>query len=158
MDQGACGGERASLAWRLVRYYRDVVELHEDDPVVGACLVCRVSRCADWRRAVEKLALAGEYVFAVASDAQVASPARVEAAPLRSGDVVQVAEQEGAGLNVVTFQVTDVHGVVYLDDGPSVLVDRILASEDDDGEPRYAQVRVADIRHVEHSEGSASAA
>ena len=40
---------------RLTAYYRDVVATHADDLVVGACLVCRVPRCEDWRSASERL-------------------------------------------------------------------------------------------------------
>ncbi len=47
--------ERVPLSERLTAYYRDVVAIHADDPVVGACLVCRVPHCEDWRSASERL-------------------------------------------------------------------------------------------------------
>lgn len=43
------------LSDRLASYYRRVIAIHCDDPVVGACLICRVSRCEDWRFASERL-------------------------------------------------------------------------------------------------------
>ncbi|OJF10734.1 hypothetical protein EDD30_0879 [Couchioplanes caeruleus] len=49
------GYEPVSLTDRLLSYYRDVVAMHADDPVIGACLVCRVPRCEDWRFASERL-------------------------------------------------------------------------------------------------------
>ncbi|GGQ84094.1 hypothetical protein [Couchioplanes azureus] len=47
--------ESGSLTDRLLPYYRDVVAMHADDPAVGACLVCRLPRCEDWRFASERL-------------------------------------------------------------------------------------------------------
>lgn len=52
--------ERTPLSDRLAAYYRDVIALHADDPVVGACLVCRTSRCEDWRSASDRLGHAVE--------------------------------------------------------------------------------------------------
>ena len=60
MTCGQYDNEYASLSDRLTAYYRDVVTTHADDPVVGACLICRVSRCEDWRSAFERLAYSGE--------------------------------------------------------------------------------------------------
>lgn len=48
------------LSTRLVDYYREMLRTHADDPAVGACLVCRRSRCADYRFAWERLVCAGE--------------------------------------------------------------------------------------------------
>ncbi len=47
--------ERMPLSERLTAYYRDVIAVHEDDPVLGACLMCRVTHCEDWRTASERL-------------------------------------------------------------------------------------------------------
>lgn len=47
------------LSERLLSYYRHVLAVHANDPAVGACLVCRVSRCQDWRTAWERLVCAG---------------------------------------------------------------------------------------------------
>jgi len=52
--------EYAPLSDRLIGYYRDVVAVHADDPVVGACLICRASKCEDWRQAFERLNYAAE--------------------------------------------------------------------------------------------------
>lgn len=45
---------------RLIEYYRETMGIHADDPVLGACLVCKESRCPDWRFARTRLACAGE--------------------------------------------------------------------------------------------------
>jgi hypothetical protein len=50
----------APLAAEVVAYYRRVLLSHADDPDSGVCRVCQVARCADWRDAFDKLALAGE--------------------------------------------------------------------------------------------------
>ncbi|RSM47250.1 hypothetical protein DMB66_48350 [Actinoplanes sp. ATCC 53533] len=55
MTFGQPEGQHAPLSDRLASDYRQVVDIHSDDPVVGACLVCRVSRCEDWRFASERL-------------------------------------------------------------------------------------------------------
>ncbi|SDY23616.1 hypothetical protein SAMN05444365_1011153 [Micromonospora pattaloongensis] len=49
------------LSPELVQHYRDVVRIHADDPVIGACPVCLRSRCRDWRYAREALISAGEF-------------------------------------------------------------------------------------------------
>lgn len=50
----------APLAAEVVAYYRRVLLSHADDRGSGVCPVCQVARCADWRHAFDKLALAGE--------------------------------------------------------------------------------------------------
>ena len=60
MTIGQYDNEYLPLPDRLTAYYRDVVTTHADDPVVGACLICRVSRCEDWRFASERLAYSDE--------------------------------------------------------------------------------------------------
>jgi hypothetical protein len=45
----------------------------------------------------------------------------------------------------MTLRIAVVHGTLYLDDGPCALVDVVGLPEDGDGEPQYAQIRVADI-------------
>ncbi|PRY30898.1 hypothetical protein [Pseudosporangium ferrugineum] len=57
MTFGQFEPEYVPLAARLVAYYRAVVIAHTDDPVVGACLVCRVSGCEDLRYASARLAM-----------------------------------------------------------------------------------------------------
>jgi hypothetical protein len=59
MTLGPYKDEFTPLSDRLAAYYRQAVATHANDPVVGACLVCRVSRCEDWRSAVERLDLRG---------------------------------------------------------------------------------------------------
>ncbi|MET8151805.1 hypothetical protein ACIBSW_16745 [Actinoplanes sp. NPDC049668] len=60
MTLGPYKDEMTPLSARLTTYYRHVTATHADDPAVGACLLCRVSRCAKWRSAVERLTCAGE--------------------------------------------------------------------------------------------------
>ncbi|BFU45764.1 hypothetical protein [Krasilnikovia sp. MM14-A1004] len=52
-------GEDTSLSDHLAAYYRHVVATHADDPIIGACLICRMFRCEDWRSAAERLIYAG---------------------------------------------------------------------------------------------------
>ena len=142
------------LSRRLVAYYREVVALHADDPVVGACLVCRVSRCKDWRHATDRLWAAYEDPDAVVPPR---NEAQTSASPLRAGDVIQLAGQSrGHALGGISLRVTVVHGVVYLDDGPYLLAQIARLGEDD--EPRYAQLRIADIRFITDSGGPGQAA
>ncbi|PRY30897.1 hypothetical protein [Pseudosporangium ferrugineum] len=79
--------------------------------------------------------------------------------PLQVGDVIQV-EEPGCcyGVGSVTLRVTEVHGLVYLDDGPWVMVDGVpLWSNGFEGEVRYAQVRLEVIRHLPHWPSSRNA-
>ena len=71
-------------------------------------------------------------------------------APVRAGDVIHVAEEDYSfGLGCLTLRVTDVHGLLYLDDGPWVILDGIpLWSNGHEGEQRYAQIRVAGIQYL----------
>jgi hypothetical protein len=59
MDLGPNKDEDTPLSGRLTAYYRHVVATHTDDPIIGACLICKVSRCEDWRSATERLIYTG---------------------------------------------------------------------------------------------------
>lgn len=48
------------LAVEEIRYHRRVLELHANDPETGACPICHVAQCQDWRSAFDNLAVAGE--------------------------------------------------------------------------------------------------
>lgn len=52
--------EMTRLSDRLATFYGEIMVMHADDPAVGACLICKVSKCTDWRSAVERLICAGE--------------------------------------------------------------------------------------------------
>jgi hypothetical protein len=52
--------ERREMAHEEVRYHRRVLELHANDPGTGACPICHVRQCQDWRAAFDNLAAAGE--------------------------------------------------------------------------------------------------
>jgi hypothetical protein len=69
-------------------------------------------------------------------------------APVKTGDVIRVAEEDYCyGLGSLTLRITKVHGLLYLDDGPLVMVDGIpLWSRGLEGEECYAQIRVEAIR------------
>lgn len=54
--------EPTPLPARLVAYYRDMLQSRANDPILGVCPVCRVSRCQDWRSASERIVSAGEAV------------------------------------------------------------------------------------------------
>ncbi|OJF10735.1 hypothetical protein [Couchioplanes caeruleus] len=71
-------------------------------------------------------------------------------APVRAGDVIQVAEPDYCyGVGSITLRITTVHYLVYLDDGPWVVVDGIpLWPNGYEGEERYAQIRVTGIQHL----------
>jgi hypothetical protein len=56
---------RAPLPPKAVAYYRQVLRVHATELDSGLCWVCRVARCADWRDAFDKLALAGEVMAEV---------------------------------------------------------------------------------------------
>lgn len=51
--------EGPPLSDRLTAYYRQIMATHADDPIVGACLICKVSRCEDWRAAAVRLIYSG---------------------------------------------------------------------------------------------------
>lgn len=64
------------LSDRLTHYYSLVLVIHGDDPAVGACLLCRVSRCDEWRFASERL---GAFVEQQTEQAaEVSTPRRPE--------------------------------------------------------------------------------
>jgi hypothetical protein len=46
----------------LVPRYREMLVAHTNDPLRGACLVCQIATCADWRYAYTQLVCAGEMV------------------------------------------------------------------------------------------------
>ena len=71
-------------------------------------------------------------------------------APVCAGDVIQVSEADySCGRGFLILRITDVHGLVYLSDGPWVIVDGIpLWSNGFEGEEQYAQVRVAGIHFL----------
>jgi hypothetical protein len=60
MDTGQTD-EASALPAQLARYYKEMLAIH-DDVRIGICIVCRVSRCQDWRAAYERLVSAGEPV------------------------------------------------------------------------------------------------
>jgi hypothetical protein len=55
MDLGPNEDEDTPRSGRLTTYYRQVVATHTDDPIIGACLICKVSRCEHWQSATERL-------------------------------------------------------------------------------------------------------
>lgn len=59
-DRRQHGEPEAPLTAEVTAYYRRVLLAHAVDPVSGVCRVCQVARCADWRDAFDKLALASE--------------------------------------------------------------------------------------------------
>lgn len=71
-------------------------------------------------------------------------------APVRVGDVVHVAEKDYFyGLGCLTLRITSVHGLMYLDSEPWVVVDGIpLWPNGHEGVERYAQIRVAGFRYL----------
>jgi hypothetical protein len=71
-------------------------------------------------------------------------------APIFAGDLIQVSEADYChGIGSLTLRITDVHGLLFLTDGPWVIVDGIpLCSNGYEGEERYAQVRVTGIRFL----------
>lgn len=71
-------------------------------------------------------------------------------APIYAGDVIQVSEADYCyGIGSLTLRITDVHGLLYLNDGPRVIVDGILLWPDGcEEEERYAQIRVVGIRFL----------
>ncbi|BCJ50430.1 hypothetical protein Asp14428_19050 [Actinoplanes sp. NBRC 14428] len=81
-------------------------------------------------------------------------------APVQVGDVIEVSEPDHCyGMDRMTLRIADVHGLVYLDDGPCVLVDAVpLWPDGDEGDTRYAQIPLAGIRHLPEwpSSGNAS--
>ena len=52
----------APLAVRLIGYYRQMMAAHANGRLTGACPICEVGRCEDWRFARERLLCAGEHV------------------------------------------------------------------------------------------------
>jgi hypothetical protein len=70
MDLGPNEVEYTPLSDRLIAYYHQVLATHTDDPIIGACLICKVSRCEDWRSATERLIYTGSQ-----TTAQLALPA-----------------------------------------------------------------------------------
>ena len=71
-------------------------------------------------------------------------------APVRAGDVIQLAEPDYCyGIGSMTLRITNVHGLVYLNDEPWAIVDGVpLWSDGFEEEERYAQIRIAGIRHL----------
>jgi len=51
--------ERA-LQPEVATYYRKVLAVHANGPETGACSVCQLPTCPDWRDAYDRLAAAGE--------------------------------------------------------------------------------------------------
>jgi hypothetical protein len=49
-----------TLAPDLVASLRQTLALHATKPDTGACALCGVPRCPDWRAAFDQLAVAGE--------------------------------------------------------------------------------------------------
>lgn len=48
------------LTAEQVQYHRQVLDLHTNDPTTGACRICRLPTCPDWRAAFDSLAVAGQ--------------------------------------------------------------------------------------------------
>ncbi|GGQ84088.1 hypothetical protein [Couchioplanes azureus] len=71
-------------------------------------------------------------------------------APVRAGDLIQIAEPDYCyGIGSMTLRITTVHHLVYLHDGPWVVVEGIpLWPNGYEGEERYAQIRVTGIHHL----------
>ncbi|MEU4220818.1 hypothetical protein [Actinoplanes sp. NPDC026623] len=80
-------------------------------------------------------------------------------APIRTGDVIQVAEQDYFfGLGTLTLRITRVYGLMCINHGPYVDVDGIpLWSNGYEGEERYAQVRLSGVRHLPERPSSRNA-
>lgn len=53
------GGDPGALSAEQVAYYRKVLAVHANRAPDGACEVCRVPRCPDWRYAYDLLAAGG---------------------------------------------------------------------------------------------------
>lgn len=51
--------EPQELSLELVTYYWKMLEQHTNSPISGICLICKVSRCADYRHAWVQLVRAG---------------------------------------------------------------------------------------------------
>jgi len=49
-----------TLAPEQVAYFRKVLATHANQPDTGACSVCGLPSCPDWRSAYDQLAIAGE--------------------------------------------------------------------------------------------------
>jgi hypothetical protein len=67
--------ELTPLPARLSRYYRDLLAAHANDSTTGACPICLIGCCQDWRYAWIRLVSAGE---CPAADQPAASPQAVE--------------------------------------------------------------------------------
>jgi hypothetical protein len=68
---GPNGGEPRSLSVELAQHYSDLLLVHADDPVLGACPVCLETRCAEWRYTFAQLVSAGEMLPVGQSGEQV---------------------------------------------------------------------------------------
>ena len=62
MMSGPYSGDPVPLSAELIRYYRELLFAHADDPTLGACPSCLATRCWDWRFARTQLICAGEPV------------------------------------------------------------------------------------------------
>jgi hypothetical protein len=49
-----------NLSAEQVIYFRAILASHRIDPSSGACLICMVPSCQDWRYAYDQLAVAGQ--------------------------------------------------------------------------------------------------
>jgi hypothetical protein len=76
MVSGSYGGDPRPFTPSLVQHFRDLLAIHADDPVLGACLLCKEIRCRDWRYAWAQLAAAGELTAADTSDPASTSAAQ----------------------------------------------------------------------------------
>ena len=79
-------------------------------------------------------------------------------APVRVGDVIDVAEDNYCyGVGGLTLRITQVHGLLYMNDGPWVVVDGIpLWPNGYEGEERYAQIRLEAIRYLPDAPASSN--
>src|SRR5690349_8205788 len=100
MTSGQPEDQHGHLCDRLVVYYRHVVAIHSDNPVVGACPSCRGSRCEDWRFASERLWGFAEQQTEQATDRGLcpattrSQPIVNRLAPICAGDVIEVSEAD----------------------------------------------------------------
>jgi hypothetical protein len=105
------------LSPELVQHYRDMLRVHADDPSLGACPVCRRSRCRDWRHAHDVLTEAGQ----LPADNPSGTPTRAnrpDRPTVGVGDIIEVPEQHYCyGLGRLVLRVTEVGELEQHSDG-----------------------------------------
>jgi len=58
--QESTWSQERALQPEAATYYREVLATHANRPETGACAVCQLPNCPDWRDAYDRLAVAGE--------------------------------------------------------------------------------------------------